>query len=165
MNIGIDTIIFYSAATILTVVSLVKNRKKTKMAFIKAWKAFENILPQFIAIMVIIGVVLAVLDPETISGIIGAESGWMGVTIATVIGAVTLMPGFVAFPTAALLLTGGAGYMQIGAFVSSLMMVGVVTLPVEFQVFGKRTALLRNAFALVFSFIVALVIGKVMGEI
>ncbi len=165
MNIGIDTIIFYSAAVVLIIVSLLKNPRKTKAAFIKAWKAFENILPQFIGIMVIIGVVLSILDPKTISGIIGAKSGWMGVIIASVVGAATLMPGFVAFPTAALLLAGGAGYMQIGAFVSSLMMVGVVTLPVEFQVLGKRAALLRNAFALAFSFVVAFVIGKVMGEI
>jgi len=165
MTIGIDTIIFYSVAAVLTVLSLIKSRKKTKQAFIKAWKAFENILPQFISILVVVGVALTLLDPQTISRIIGAESGWMGVALATVIGAITLMPGFVAFPTAALLLTGGAGYMQIGAFVSSLMMVGVVTLPVEFKYFGKRAALLRNVFALAFSFVVAFVIGKVMGEL
>jgi uncharacterized membrane protein YraQ (UPF0718 family) len=165
MTIGIDTIIFYSAAAVLTVASLIKSRKKTKQAFIKAWKAFENILPQFISIMVVVSVALTLLDTKTISRIIGAESGWMGVVIAVVLGAITLMPGFVAFPTAAMLLTGGAGYMQIGAFVSSLMMVGVVTLPVEFTYFGKKAALLRNACALAFSFVVALVIGKVMGEI
>jgi uncharacterized membrane protein YraQ (UPF0718 family) len=165
MTIGIDTIIFYSAAVVLTVISLIKSRKKTKQAFIKAWKAFENILPQFISIMVVVSVALTLLNPQTISRIIGAESGWLGVALAVLIGAITLMPGFVAFPTAAMLLTGGAGYMQIGAFVSSLMMVGVVTLPVEFTYFGRRAALLRNAFALAFSFLVAFVIGKVMGEI
>jgi uncharacterized membrane protein YraQ (UPF0718 family) len=165
MTIGIDTIIFYSAAVVLTVISLIKSRKKTKQAFVKAWKAFENILPQFISIMVVVSVALTLLNPQTISRIIGAESGWLGVALAVLIGAITLMPGFVAFPTAAMLLTGGAGYMQIGAFVSSLMMVGVVTLPVEFTYFGRRAALLRNAFALAFSFLVAFVIGKVMGEI
>ncbi len=162
---GIDTIIFYSLAAVLTVVSLIKSREKTKKAFIKAWKAFENILPQLIGIMILVGVVLALLDPAMIGSIIGAKSGWIGVLLAVVIGAITLMPGFVAFPTAALLLVSGAGYMQIGAFVSSLMMVGTVTLPVEFKYFGKKAALLRNAFALAFSLIVAFVIGKVMGEL
>lgn len=162
---GIDTIIFYSLAASLTVVSLIKSREKTKKAFIKAWRAFENILPQLIGIMILVGVVLALLDPATIAVIIGAQSGWLGVALATLIGAITLMPGFVAFPTAALLLVSGAGYMQIAAFVSSLMMVGTVTLPVEFKYFGKKAALLRNAFALVFAFVVAFVIGKVMGEI
>ncbi len=162
---GIDTIVFYSLAVGLSVVSLVKSREKTKKAFIKAWRAFENILPQLIGIMILVGLVLALLDPATIGAIIGAQSGWLGVALASAAGAVALMPGFVAFPTAALLLAGGAGYMQIGAFVSSLMMVGMVTLPVEFKYFGKKTALLRNAFAFVFAFAVAFVIGKVMGEI
>ena len=31
--------------------------------------------------------------------------------------------------------------MQIGAFISTLMMVGIVTLPVEFKYFGKRLAI------------------------
>lgn len=162
---GLDTIIFYSLAAGLTIFSLIKSREKTKKAFIKAWRAFENILPQLIGIMVLVGVVLALLDPATIAVIIGAQSGWLGVALATLIGAITLMPGFVAFPTAALLLASGAGYMQVGAFVSSLMMVGTVTLPVEFKYFGKKTALLRNAFALLFALVVAFVIGKVMGEI
>ncbi len=162
---GIDTIVFYSLAIGLSVFSLIKSREKTKKAIIKAWRALENILPQLIGIMILVGVVLALLNPETIGAIIGRQSGWLGVGLAAAVGAITLMPGFVAFPTAALLLAGGAGYMQIGAFVSSLMMVGVVTLPVEFKYFGKKTALLRNAFALVFAFAVAFVIGKVMGEI
>ena len=72
---------------------------------------------------------LAIMNPEMISKIIGEKSGWFGVVLASVIGAITLIPGFVAFPMATLLLQGGAGYMQIGAFISSLMMVGVVTMP------------------------------------
>ena len=160
---GIDTIIFYALAGTLTVVSLVKSRQKTKQAFLKAWRAFENILPQFVGIMVIVGLVLAVLDPATISSIIGAESGWLGVALASIVGAVTLIPGFVAFPLAALLQQDGAGYMQIGAFVSALMMVGIVTLPVEFKYFGKKASLLRNAFAFAFAFGVAFVLGVVMG--
>ena len=68
-----------------------------------------------------------------------------------------------AFPTAALLLESGAGYMQIGAFVSSLMMVGVVTIPVEIKYFGKGFTFARNILAFLFSFVVAFVIGKVVG--
>lgn len=160
-----QTIILYGATAALVVVSLVKSKEKTKKAFMKAWKAFENILPQFLGVVILVGVLLALLDPETISGIIGSESGWLGVAIASVIGAVTLIPGFIAFSTAALLITSGAGYMQIGAFVASLMMVGVVTLPVEFKYFGKKSAILRNVLAFAFSFAVAFVLGKVMGEI
>ena len=111
-----DTIILYGVTAALVVVSLIKSREKTKKAFIKAWRTLENILPQLLGVFVLVGLGLALLDTETIGGIIGQSSGWMGVAIASVLGAVTLIPGFIAFPTAALLLTGGAGYMQIGAF-------------------------------------------------
>ena len=127
----------------------------------KAWKAFENILPQFLGVITLVGIMLSILNPKMISGIIGSSSGWWGVIIASIIGAITLIPGFIAFPTAAMLLNNGAGYMQIGAFISSLMMVGVITLPVEIKYFGKKSALVRNLLAFIFSFVVAFVTGCV----
>jgi uncharacterized membrane protein YraQ (UPF0718 family) len=139
-----------------------KDRKKTKMALKKAWKAFENILPEFLVVILLVGFLLAVLNAEAISKIIGSESGWFGTVIAAIIGSITLIPGFVAFPTAALLLENGAGYMQIAAFVSTLMMVGIITLPVEIKYFGKKVSVIRNVLALLFSFIVAFIIGLVV---
>jgi len=125
----------------------------------KAWKALENILPQLLVVLILVGLLLAVLNPEAISKLIGSDSGWYGVLLASVIGSITLIPGFIAFPTAAMLLAGGAGYMQIGAFISTLMMVGVVTMPVEIKYFGKKVTVIRNILAFAFSFLVALVIG------
>ena len=157
-----DTYIFYGITVVFLIISFIKDKKKTKMSLKKAWKAFENILPEFLVVILLVGVMLAVLNTETISKIIGADSGWMGVAIAAVVGAITLIPGFVAFPMAALLLQGGAGFMQIGAFVSSLMMVGIVTMPVEIKYFGKKITIVRNAIAFIFSFIVAYIIGLVV---
>lgn len=159
-----DTYIFYGLAIIGLGFSFFKDRKKTLIALKKAWKAFENILPQFLVVILVVGVLLAVLNPEVISKFLGAESGWYGTVIAALIGAVTLIPPFVAFPTAAMILAAGAGLMQIGAFVSSLMMVGVVTMPIEIKYFGKKLTILRNLLAFIFSFIVALIINWVVGN-
>lgn len=141
------------------VLSFHKDKKKTRTALKKAWKAFENILPQFLGVLVLTGIVIAALDAETISEIIGRDSGWLGTVGAACIGAITLIPGFVAFPMAALLLQNGAGSMQIAAFVSTLMMVGVVTFPVEKAYFGTKIAVIRNVIAFFFSFFVAAVIA------
>lgn len=155
-------IILYSLAIILLAASYLKDKSKTKKALKKAWKSFENILPELLVIMLLIGVLLAVVDHDLISSLLGESSGWFGVILASIIGAITLIPGFVAFPTAALLLKGGAGYMQIAAFVSTLMMVGIVTLPVEVKYFGKKISYTRNMLAFMFSFIVAIVVGMVV---
>ncbi|WP_186428913.1 permease [Clostridium sp. BSD9I1] len=157
--------ILYGITIVLLLSSYFKDKKKTKMALKKAWKAFENILPEFLGVIMIVGILLAILNPQVISRIIGKESGVFGVVLAAIVGAITLIPGFVAFPTAAMLLQNGAGYMQIGAFVSTLMMVGVVTMPVEMKYFGKKLTIRRNIFAFLFAFIVAFIIGKVVGGI
>jgi len=162
-GIDLDTYILYGVTVLFLVISFFKDKKKTKMSLKKAWKAFENILPQFLVVILLVGVLLAVLNTEVISRIIGSGSGWLGVMLAAVVGAITLIPGFVAFPMAAMLLQGGAGYMQIGAFISTLMMVGVVTMPVEIKYFGKKLTILRNVLAFIFSFVVAYVIGLVVG--
>jgi len=157
--------ILYSITLILLIVSFFKDKEKTLKAFKKAWKSFGNILPQLLGIMLLVGILLSVFDAKVISKIIGSETGIIGVIISSIIGSITLIPGFIAFPTAAILLEQGAGYMQIGAFISSLMMVGIITAPVEIKYFGKKLTILRNVSAFIFSFLVAYIIGKVVSGI
>lgn len=156
------TKVFYIIAISALIISFFKSREKTKMVLKKAWKSFENIMPQFLSIILIIGVMLAVLTPDQISRFLGQDSGMMGVVMAAFIGAVTLIPGFVAFPLASALLHNGAGITQIAAFVSTLMMVGIITIPVEIEYFGKKVTIIRNLSAFIFSFIVAGVMGVIL---
>jgi uncharacterized membrane protein YraQ (UPF0718 family) len=158
----IQNILLYIIAIIALVYGFIKDKEKSKKALKKSWKAFENILPQFLTIVIVVGIILSFLDTTTISNLIGTSSGWIGVLLSSIIGAITLIPGFVAFPMAAILLENGAGYMQIAAFISSLMMVGVITFNVEKKFFGLKATILRNLLAFAFSFAVALVIGWVM---
>lgn len=159
------TILLYVVTGACLALSFYKDKNRTNEALKKAWKAFENILPQFLGVIVIVGILMSVFDTDFISSIIGEESGWLGVMASAIVGSVTLIPGFIAFPTAALLLENGAGYTQIGAFVSTLMMVGIVTIPVETKYFGRRLTITRNALAFLFSLVVAVIIGKVAGGV
>jgi uncharacterized membrane protein YraQ (UPF0718 family) len=156
------TITLYILTFVFLLLSFLKDKRKTRMALKKAWKSFENILPQFLSILIIIGIMLAILSTDTISKLVGQESGWVGMIIAGSIGSITLIPGFVAFPLAAALLKSGAGFMQIAVFISTLMMVGIVTMPVEIKYFGKKATFIRNGMAFMFSFVVAVVIGVVL---
>jgi len=85
---------------LLLVISLLRDRKKTVLALKKAWKSLDNILPLFLSIIILLGVMLAILSLQVISKLIGQESSWLGITIAAVIGSVTLIPGVVIFPIA-----------------------------------------------------------------
>jgi uncharacterized membrane protein YraQ (UPF0718 family) len=154
-----ETIALYAVAGLALGISALKSREKTLAALKKGLKAFEGILPQFLAVLLLVAVTLSVLDTAAISRFLGSGSGIWGILAASVIGSIALIPGFVAFPAAAALLAGGAGATQIAAFVSSLMMVGVVTLPLEIKYFGKRTAILRNALSYLFSIAAAFFVG------
>ncbi|MCR4442003.1 MAG: permease [Peptococcaceae bacterium] len=157
------TAFLYAAAAVFLVWSYARDSKKTKTALIKAWKAFANILPDFAVVLALIGIMLTYLSPETIAALIGQESGIAGMILSSLVGSATLIPGFVAFPLAASLLKQGAGVMQIAVFVSTLMMVGLVTAPLETKYFGRRETMIRNFYSFVFSFFVAAVIGVVVG--
>ncbi len=143
-------------------ISAIKDKKKTKQALIKGLKAFEGILPQLIVVLIFIAIGLALFDAETISRYLGPASGVWGVLTSALLGSITLIPGFVAFPAASELLHNGAGVLQIATFVSTLMMVGIVTLPIEISYFGKKIAIIRNVLALLFSFVAAIFVATMV---
>ena len=156
------TYVICCIAAILLLISLFKDRKKTLLALKTAVVAFERIMPQFLSILLLIGILLTVVDEATISRILGKDSGVMGMFLGAAAGSITLIPGFVAYPLAASLLKSGAGYGQITAFVTTLMMVGLVTLPMETKYFGKQTAIKRNLFSFVYAIIISFVIGGIL---
>lgn len=154
--------ILYTLVLALLVLSASKDLSKTRQALTKAWNSFAKLLPELLAIMVVVGILLAWLSPEQISLLLGSQSGLAGVVMALMLGSVALIPSFVAFPLAGALLKAGAGYPQIAAFVSTLMAVGIITLPAEIKCIGKPATVARNASALVTSIIFTLVIWQVI---
>ena len=52
---------------------------------------FTGVLPQFVAILLFVGFALAVLSSETIRRLIGEETGFIGMLLASLVGAVSLV--------------------------------------------------------------------------
>ncbi|MCR4427245.1 MAG: permease [Firmicutes bacterium] len=156
------TKVLYVVSAFFLAVSLWRDKDRTWLALMKALKAFLTLLPDLSVVLGLVGLILTFLSPDFVAGLIGAETGLFGMLITSVVGAVTLMPGFVAFPLAKSLLDRGAGIMQVTVFVSTLMMVGFVTAPLETRYFNKRITLLRNGLAYLFSFAAAAVVGMVV---
>lgn len=156
------TYILYGIALCLLGFSFFKDRRKTSAALKRAWHMFLNVLPQFAAILLLMGLLLVILEPAAIERLIGAESGFLGLLLSALIGSVTLIPVLIAFPIAAELLANGAGIVQMAVFISTLTTVGLVTLPLEIRYLGKKVAVLRNLLAFLFSFVAAFVVGVVL---
>ena len=141
--------------------ALVKDRDKARHSLRVAVKSFIRILPTVLTIIVVIGLLLAFMPRDQISRFIGDQSGFGGLLAITALGAVLHIPALLSFPLAASLLQSGAGVAAVAAFITSLTMIGVVTLPLEIKELGKRMAFLRNGI----SFIIAIVIAFIMGVI
>ncbi|MFR1478965.1 MAG: permease [Hydrogeniiclostridium mannosilyticum] len=132
------TYFLYAVTAFLLGVSFLKDRRKTLLSLKRAWKLFVHVLPQFLAILLLVDLLLAAVTPAAIQRVIGAESGFTGMLVAALLGAITLVPVLVAFPVVAELLHNGAGMTQIAVFISTLNMVGFVTLPLEMKYLEKR---------------------------
>ena len=158
----ISTIILYSIAFILLIVSFAKNKNKTKKAIKKGWMAFIKLIPVLVPLFLIVGIVLSILTPSMISQILGEDSGILGVLLGMLVGSFAFMPPFVTFPLGAQLLENGAGYPQVAAFVTTLMAVGLVYWAAEIKYFGNRAVILRNSLAFIGAGIVAIVVWGVM---
>ena len=153
--------IFVLVTVCIIGVSASANAQKTWQGLQKGAKMLLKLLPSFIAIIMLVSVFLGVVPQETIVLYLGKEAGLTGMAIAAVIGSIALIPGFIAYPLGAMLLRSGVSYSVIAVFITTLMMVGILTLPVEIKYFGVKVSLLRNAL----SFFGALLIGMMMGVV
>ncbi|HEY0088419.1 MAG TPA: permease [Candidatus Lokiarchaeia archaeon] len=119
-------------------------------------------MPIIIIIIIFIGFLLGFLPPDIISKVVGEQAGFLGILVTAVLGSVLFVPALISFPLAASLLNGGASIMSVAAFITTLTMVGVVTLPLEIKEMGKKITILRNIFSFVFAIVIALIMGVIL---
>ena len=154
-----NTFIFGLLTGIILLLSFILDKEKTVLGLKKGGKMLFNIFHPFLNILILISIVLFFIPDSLIVHYLGANSGWYGFGIAASIGSITLIPGFISYPLAATLLKQGATYAVVAVFMTTMMMVGVVTLPLEIKYFGKKAAIARN----VLNLIAAIIIGIFMG--
>lgn len=143
-------------------VSLLASPANTWLAIRRALDMLLSILPLLIGVLGVVSLVLACTPPSTLATVLRGN-GPLSFVLALLVGSIALIPGFVAYPLAAVLRGQGATVPVLAAFITTLMMVGVVTLPIEIRFFGRRVAMLRNLLAFGGSVVVALLMTLVLG--
>src|SRR4030065_1891713 len=154
--------LIWASAALVLALSYFKNREKTVSALRASLKFLRSMALPPLLIVWTIGFLLALLPPEVISRTIGGEAGFMGVVLAAVVGSIVLIQAFIAFPLAGSLLREGANISAVAAFVTTLVMVGIVTSPLEAKCFGKKFAFWRNLLSFLFALMIALTMGAVL---
>jgi uncharacterized membrane protein YraQ (UPF0718 family) len=113
-------------------------------------------LVYLLAFWILYSVVTLHLDLEVVRGVLAGTTSSLG---AILTGSVTILPAYVAFPMVKNLSGLGLPTAVAAGFSTSLMMVNLLTLPLEVHYLGARFALFRNAMALLAAFATALVFG------
>ena len=155
----------YAITGLILLISFFINKQKTikaiKISFIK----IKKIVPTFISMLIFVSIILFLFPDEVISNFLNNSSKFLSVLLASLIGSITLMPGFAAFPLSGILLTKGVPYMVLSAFTTTLMMVGIITFPLEKEYFGVKVTVIRNTISFFIALIVAIITGIFFGEV
>ena len=157
-------IALYIVTAVLVAVSFLADRRKTLEGIKIGVKKFRKILPNYLKLLILIAVVLFFTE-GLIVRYLGQENGLIGMLAGMLLGSATMMPGFIAYPLAGVLVERGVLYMVVAGFVTTLMMVGVLTYPVEKEYLGVKGTIIRNSVSFIIAAIIALSMGLVYGEL
>lgn len=157
--------ILYIFTGLLLIISFIGDRRKTVKGLRIALKRFLKIGPAFLIMMILVSITLYLIPEELIVRSLSSGGIWLATAIGALIGSVVLMPGFIAYPLCAVLREYGVAYMVLSGFTTTLMMVGILSFPIEKVFFGFRVALVRNLVSLLIGLIVAVATGIYFGEV
>ena len=155
----------YLFTLILTAILFIIDKEKTIKGLKIGLKKIRKNSPVFLNLIILVAISLYFISDDLILRYLGEGSGLIGISLASLFGSIAFMPGFVAFPLAGILLSKGVNYIVIAAFTTTLMMVGIVTYPVEKDFFGLKITVIRNIFGLIIALIVSFIIGLSYGEL
>lgn len=158
-------IILYITTLFLLLISFLKDKRKTIKAFKIALKKFHKISPAFLVMLTIVSIIIYFVPNELIVSSLGKETKYLGTLVASILGSIVALPGFIAFPLAGILKQQGVTYMVLSAFTTTLMMVGIITFPIEKKILGTKVTIIRNILSFIIALIIAFVTGIVFGEI
>lgn len=146
------------------IVSFLADPRRTLSGLRRGGNMFLNVMPTLLTVMILMALALYLIPAPLIGRLLGEESGPLGFVLAASIGSVVLLPGFIAYPLCSTLMKQGASVPVIAIFITTLMMVGILTLPMESKFFGLKASLLRNGLSLLGAVIVALLMGLTYGK-
>jgi uncharacterized membrane protein YraQ (UPF0718 family) len=154
-------IILFVITGLLLLVSLIANRQKTLNGLKKGAMQFLKLLPTLLTVIILVSVALFFTPEKMLLKYFGDQAGVLGYVMAALVGSISLIPGFISYPLAGMLLESGVGYGILALFITTLKMVGTLTIPLEAKYFGMKVTLIRNGL----SFLGAMVIGVIMAII
>ncbi len=161
----IPTIIMGVIAIALLIIGYQRGGGEHILGLKSAGNLLLQIIPLLIFAFILAGMIQVLIPQEMISKWVGAESGFRGILIGTLMGSLTPSGPFVSMPIAAGLLRTGASIGTMVAFMAAWSLLAVHRLPMEFGLLGWKFMLIRLACVFFFPPIAGLIADRFFSSI
>ena len=139
-------------------------KHKLKEAVVKAGRALLKSVPLILGTILLISLFVKLI-PQSFYLKIFTNNLFIDSFIGSLIGSVSAGTPLTSYIIGGELLKGGVGLIAVTAFIVAWVSVGVIQLPAESMILGRKFAILRNLLSFIFAIIVAILTVLTLGII
>jgi len=138
--------------------------KKLNKAIRKSAKQMINLLPIFIGIIFLIGLINKLI-PTSAYALIFTKNPFFDSIIGAILGSILAGNPVTSYILGGEFAEQGISLVAVTSFMIAWVTVGVIQFPAESAILGKKFAFARNILSFVFSIISAIIIVSIVGTI
>ena len=138
------------------------NYTKLKKANVKALIGLRNVLPIIFGVLLLVSII-TVIVPKSAYNYLFTGSYFLDSLIGSLLGSILTGNPVTGYILGSGFLKNGISLVAVTAFIAAWTTVGIVQLPAESLILGKRFAILRNISAFFMSIIVAIITVLIIG--
>ena len=135
-----------------------------KQSAFKAAKGLWMALPMILGTILLISLISA-LVPKSFYTSVFSKNSFLDSFIGSLIGSISAGNPITSYIFGGEMLNQGVGLIAVTAFIVSWVTVGLIQLPAESAILGKKFAIARNITAFILSIVVAIITVLILGAI
>ena len=136
--------------------------EELKEALVKTTQNFRKMLPMLVGVVLLVGLAITAIPGSTFTRIFTGNS-MVDSVIGSAAGSIAAGNPINSYVIGGELLQNGVSLVAVAAFIIAWITVGVVTLPAEGLMLGKRFALIRNLSGFVLAVIISIILAWLLG--
>jgi uncharacterized membrane protein YraQ (UPF0718 family) len=125
-------------------------------SFIRSLKNFAEILPVLLSVILLLGLFQTFISEKMILSVFTGNI-WRDTLIGAVIGSLSAGNPVISYMIGGELLKQGVNLLAVISFMLTWVTVGLIQLPAEAQILGKRFAITRNIISFVLAILVSII--------
>jgi len=130
--------------------------RRIVVSFVSAIKSFCMVLPMIIGVVLLLGLFKIYITPQMITSVFTGEL-FRDTILGSAFGSILTGNPITSYIIGGELLRDGISLFAVTAFIVAWVTVGIVQLPAEAAILGKRFALARNGISFILSILISLV--------